>query len=489
MPTSESSSSATEVGADAFIPNKTAAQVFIPKKSRRWTTREQFDSLDSDNSGSLSRDEVIRGLAARGLPSSKREVDEFFNKVDLDGDGLVSFAEYSMFAAEHVRRLREVFDSLDFDKNGRLTTGELKRAAKALGFTLSSEQLRKVTQHADVDRDGALSFDEFVSFLLLIPSINPAAAIEAFDAFYIESAASEYAAPAEVEATERAQLLSALAAKAYSGSIAGGVSRTVTAPIDRLKTLMQAAPPGQPSGGLVDGLRRIYRDGNGFHAFFRGNSVNVMKIAPETSIKFIAFDLLKSSLAHDRDNVTVQERLVAGGGAGAIAQAVIYPLEILKTRMAISSEGTYAGVVDCMRQIVRNEGMPALYQGLTTSLVGIVPYAGIDLAANSALKEVATRYYAQRQEEPSVLAVLACGMLSSTTAMLGTYPLNLVRTRLQASGMPGSPVYAGALDCFRQTVKAGGVRSLYQGLLPNMLKVLPATSISYTIYDCLARKS
>ena len=154
--------------------------------------------------------------------------------------------------------------------------------------------------------------------------------------------------------------------------------------------------------------------------------------------------------------------------------------------MAISSEGTYAGVVDCMRQIVRNEGMPALYQGLTTSLVGIVPYAGIDLAANSALKEVATRYYAQRQEEPSVLAVLACGMLSSTTAMLGTYPLNLVRTRLQASGMPGSPTYEGPLDCLRQTVRAGGLRALYQGVLPNMLKVLPATSISYAVYDRLA---
>ena len=103
------------------------------------------------------------------------------------------------------------------------------------------------------------------------------------------------------------------------------------------------------------------------------------------------------------------------------------------------------------------------------------------------LKDVVSRYHDARRTEPTVAAVLACGMLSSTVAMLGTYPLNLVRTRLQASGMPGSPTYDGPLDCFRQTVRAGGLRSLYQGLVPNMLKVLPATSISYAVYDRLSK--
>ena len=71
-------------------------------------------------------------------------------------------------------------------------------------------------------------------------------------------------------------------------------------------------------------------------------------------------------------------------------------------------------------------------------------------------------------------------------AMLSTYPINLVRTRLQISGMPGAPSYTGPLDCFRQTLRTGGVAALYQGLLPNMLKVMPATSISYAVYDALS---
>ena len=464
-----------------------AKDVFEPGVRRLESTEHEFRRLDSDGSGALSHDEVKEGLRQRGLPASKEAIGGFFAKADLNGDGKISIEEYRTFVRERIAELQEVYTSVDANGDGRLTTDELRRAAQRLGFSVSAEQLRRVQEVADRDHDGAVSFDEFVTFLLLLPTVNPAAVFEAFASLYIESASSEYAPPAEVVGDfERAQLITVLLSKVYSGSIAGGVSRTLTAPIDRLKTLMQAAPPGQAGGGLVDGMRAIYREG-GLPAFFRGNSVNVMKIAPETSLKFVAFDQLKGSVAKDRDNVTVGERLVAGGAAGAIAQAAIYPLEITKTRMAVSAPGVYSGIADCLRKIVRGEGAGALYQGLSTSLVGIVPYAGIDLAMNSVLKDMATRIYKARDAEPSVFAVLACGMVSSTTAMLATYPLNLVRTRLQASGMPGSPTYAGPLDCFRQTVQAGGLRALYQGIVPNMLKVLPATSISYAVYDMLSK--
>lgn len=64
------------------------------------------------------------------------------------------------------------------------------------------------------------------------------------------------------------------------------------------------------------------------------------------------------------------------------------------------------------------------------------------------------------------------------------YPLQLVRTRLQAQGMPGRPVvYAGMTDCFLQTLRSEGVAGLYRGILPNFMKALPAISISYAAYE------
>ena len=447
----------------------------------------EFHRLDSSRSGTLSKEEVAEGLRGRGLPCSKDDIERFFRRVDVNGDGVIGEEEYRKFAIERVEECRSVYQTVDENGDGRLTAAELRSAAHHLGFSISSSQLRSLLNQAQEESDGVIPFENFCLFLLLLPAVNPQATFEALSMGYVEGSQSEYSPAAEVvSSSERKTLLATLAFKAYSGSVAGGISRTATAPLDRLKTLMQASPPGQPSRGMLAGLRSIYAEG-GMGAFFRGNTANVLKIAPETSIKFISFDLLKGCFARDRGNVTVGERFVAGGGAGAIGQVAVYPLEICKTRLAIAAPGVYAGLLDCLRSVVQREGMGALYKGLGTSVIGIVPYAGIDLAVNSAFKDVASRVYSARGEEPGVSAVLACGMISSTMAMLCTYPINLVRTRLQASGMPGTPEYAGPLDVVRQAVRAGGLSALYQGLLPNLLKVLPATSISYAVYDRLCK--
>lgn len=55
-------------------------------------------------------------------------------------------------------------------------------------------------------------------------------------------------------------------------------------------------------------------------------------------------------------------------------------MQVLKTRLALGATGQYRGMYDCLRQILRREGGRALYRGITPSLMGIIPYAGIDLA-------------------------------------------------------------------------------------------------------------
>jgi solute carrier family 25 phosphate transporter 23/24/25/41 len=95
----------------------------------------------------------------------------------------------------------------------------------------------------------------------------------------------------------------------------------------------------------------------------------------------------------DPGAISVQERFVAGGLAGATSQIMVYPLEIVKTRLALSAPGVYGGMVSCMSTIARAEGFRALYTGLSTSLVGVIPIAGIDLMVNSMLKDYASEYY------------------------------------------------------------------------------------------------
>jgi len=99
-----------------------------------------------------------------------------------------------------------------------------------------------------------------------------------------------------------------------AGGIAGAISRTATAPLDRLKVVLQAQTAGQ-SSSIMGAFGDIYKEG-GIKSFFRGNGTNVIKIAPETAIKFIMYDKIKDMTCKNPKAPTTLERLISGAVAG-----------------------------------------------------------------------------------------------------------------------------------------------------------------------------
>ncbi len=81
-------------------------------------------------------------------------------------------------------------------------------------------------------------------------------------------------------------------------------------------------------------------------SFFRGNGTNVLKIIPETAIKFLMYDKIKSLVCKNASSPTTPERLISGAVAGFTSQSIIYPLEITKTRLALAKPGIYNGILD-----------------------------------------------------------------------------------------------------------------------------------------------
>ena len=152
-------------------------------------------------------------------------------------------------------------------------------------------------------------------------------------------------------------------------------------------------------------------------------------------------------------------------------------MEVVKTRLAIAPPGQTIGMVGCARQTWAQGGCRAFYAGIGPSIVGIIPYAAIDLALNSLLKDQAAEYLQKSKQETSVPLLLGCGMVSSGTAAVVTFPLNVIRTKAQATGASFSKVVS--------TIHSEGWGSFYRGLIPCLAKVLPATSISYAAYEYL----
>ncbi|XP_005111405.1 calcium-binding mitochondrial carrier protein SCaMC-2-B isoform X2 [Aplysia californica] len=266
-----------------------------------------------------------------------------------------------------------------------------------------------------------------------------------------------------------------------AGGAAGAVSRTCTAPLDRLKVLLQVHGSSKNNLTIKSGFKQMLEEG-GFKSLWRGNGINVIKIAPESAIKFMAYEQIKALFKGDSNKeLGVLERLLSGSAAGAISQTIIYPMEVLKTRLALRKTGQYSGIFDCARKVAQYEGMGSFYRGYIPNLLGIIPYAGIDLAIYETLKKMYMKR--NKNQDPGIIALLLCGTISSTCGQLASYPLALVRTRLQAQAQQGSMKKDTMTGIFRSILKNDGPRGLYRGIAPNFLKVAPAVSISYVVYE------
>ena len=231
---------------------------------------------------------------------------------------------------------------------------------------------------------------------------------------------------------------------------------------------------------MLRGMQTLYREG-GLRGLFVGNVVNVLKVSPELAVKFVVYEELTGRMQNGQsDNgkaghqrkITIGEKMIAGSVAGMIAQAAIYPLEVAKTKMMIAKPGEYRSIPHCLQQTWQKGGHRALYSGMNASLMGIFPYAGIDLAIFSTLK-------AELPPDAGPLGILACGTASSTFAGVITYPLQLIRTKMQAH----TDRYKSVFDGVSATVRQQGLRGLYCGLIPNLLKGVPSISISYTVFE------
>ena len=287
---------------------------------------------------------------------------------------------------------------------------------------------------------------------------------------------------------------------AVAGGLAGALSRSATAPLDRMRVLLSLGGAGSRARYTASAAWKTMRDEKTVAAFFRGNGVNVLKNVPETAIKLAVNDAGQRALLAGGDGppapcrLSVGQRLAVGSAAGAVAQVAIYPLEVIQTRLAATA-GTYRGIVHCAASIAQTEGLRAFGRGLAPTLAGILPYAGIDITAFELLKEWLADRAAPAEggggsgastttAPPPAAALLAAGVASSAIAQLASYPFGLVRTRLQMDGVQGAPrTYDGPWHCARAVVTLEGARGLYKGFAANLAKVAPAAAISWYVFE------
>lgn len=473
-------------------------------RERRYA--ELFEQLDLNKDGRVDIGELRIGLAARGLQS--REAEEIVLESDINHDGLLDFQEFSHYLRTHEKRLWLIFHSLDHNNDGvsminapvlsapaavysvcllfyfvgRIDVGEIQHSLHKLGVDITLEQASKILQ--SMDRDGTMTIDwnEWRDHFLFNPLHNMEEIVHHWKHSHMIDIGEHLTVPDEFSEQERQSGL--VWRQLIAGAMAGAVSRTGTAPLDRLKVFLQVHGSTAREINLWFGLRGMVQEG-GVFSLWRGNGINILKIAPESAIKFMAYEQIKWLIRDNKEggNLRVQERFIAGSLAGATAQTIIYPMEVLKTRLTLRNTGQYSGMVDCAGQILKTEGIRAFYRGYLPNTMGIIPYAGIDLAVYETLKNAWLQRYCVNSADPGVLVLLGCGTVSSTCGQLASYPLALIRTRMQAQAITEGKPKLTMVGQFKYILSHEGVPGLYRGITPNFLKVIPAVSISYVVYE------
>mmetsp|Transcript_21474 Transcript_21474/g.23832 ORF Transcript_21474/g.23832 Transcript_21474/m.23832 type:complete len:352 (+) Transcript_21474:275-1330(+) len=324
----------------------------------------------------------------------------------------------------------------------------------------------------------------------------------------------------------------------FCGGVAGATAKTATAPFSRLTILFQVhsmvtSKQHRPKFALsfLEGVTKIVERG-GIVSLWRGNGTSVLHRFPYSAINFFVYEnmlkflhqeeevspnltsvqlarRLSLHLEGDKDeqtqrslilktnnNTHASTKFLAGAMAGSIACIACYPLDLVRTRLTTQFEGfeNYHGMSDAFRKISQKEGINGFYSGLGPTLLVAVPNFALSYTVYGTLKEHALDdelFYNLRkvdvesgESKLGFWLTLACGATSGSVSTLVTFPFDTIRRRMQIQNLHvATHERLTSIQQATLIIRKQGYQGLYQGLTPELMKVIPMVGTMFLVYE------
>lgn len=331
---------------------------------------------------------------------------------------------------------------------------------------------------------------------------------------------------------------------AIAGALGGFTSGVVTCPLDVIKTKLQAQAAAKAGhsrlyNGLVGTASVIWRE-EGIRGMYRGLGPIVLGYLPTWAVWFTVYNKSKVYLADYHHNVHLVN-FWSSIIAGASSTIATNPIWVIKTRLMSQSNPNahrndhprpgntptarptlqtpwhYRSTLDAARKMYSSEGLLSFYSGLTPALLGLT-HVAVQFPTYEYLKTKFTGQGMGAAEAPGAEAhwtgILSASILSKILASSATYPHEVIRTRLQtqrrpvagetylqglgvtAPGTQGlgnanssyTPKYRGVVMTFRTILREEGWRAFYAGLGTNMMRAVPAATVTMLTYEFVMRE-
>ncbi|EFO89732.1 hypothetical protein CRE_07387 [Caenorhabditis remanei] len=219
--------------------------------------------------------------------------------------------------------------------------------------------------------------------------------------------------------------------KCLAGSAAAAISKTTTAPFDRVKLVLQLQRRGELAVAEYNGIRDCI------------TKIRLEQFIPGT--------------------------FVSGGLGGATTLFILYPFDFARTRLALDTkkDGSrkYKGMVDCLQKIKAREGVSAWFKGLSAAMQFVIASRAIFFGIFDSIRTSV--------KDPKSLNFAACwaiAQVSITTSGMMCYPLDTVRRSMMMQAGKKVKQYTSTKDCWKTLYKKDGFNGFYRGALTNSLR-------------------
>jgi solute carrier family 25 (adenine nucleotide translocator) protein 4/5/6/31 len=266
-----------------------------------------------------------------------------------------------------------------------------------------------------------------------------------------------------------------------AGGVSGGISKTVVAPIERVKLLLQVQGASTQIAkdkqykGIVDCFTRVSKE-QGVMSLWRGNTANVIRYFPTQALNFAFKDIYKKIFM---DGVTKEQfwrffagNLASGGAAGATSLMFVYPLDFARTRLA-ADVGTganrmYSGLGNCISTIYKSDGIKGLYGGFGVSVGGIIVYRAAFFGGYDTLRDMVL----PDPKSAPLWQKWAVAQVVTTAAGVISYPFDTVRRRMmmQAGRKAEEVMYTSTVHCWGKILKDEGPGAFFKGAASNIIR-------------------
>lgn len=273
---------------------------------------------------------------------------------------------------------------------------------------------------------------------------------------------------------------------------------------------------------------------DGVRGLFRGHSATLLRIFPYAALKFLAYEQIRTVIIAGPAQETPLRRLLSGSLAGITSVFFTYPLEVIRVRLAFETKNSSRSSLSSICSQIyhehppkaplsaasgpvavtlpasvspsaapRSSGLVNFYRGFSPTLLGMLPYAGMSFlthdTATDWLRHPSLSHYTtipspkptfttqsssrpQRQSLKSWAELLAGG-IAGLVSQTASYPLEVIRRRMQVGGAVGDGHRLRIAETARRIWGEKGWRGFWVGLSIGYLKVVPMAAVSFFVYE------